>query len=86
MNPTIEINTPEIVRIFERYRAMSKRGLAEDINQLSYSIVNSAFALTKQADKQAIKTVFAPTGKKVVGYRLRYARKKLTKKEALGAS
>lgn len=55
---------------------VSKRGLAEDINNLAYSIVNAAYGLTKQADKAQIKEIFAPTGKKEVGRKVRIVNKK----------
>ena len=85
MKPEIKItNLPELTALFREYAAVSRRGIAEDINQKSYNIVNSAFALTRIANKDDIKALFAPTGKKVIGHQLKYSKVRISKKEAGG--
>lgn len=55
MNTKIEIDTASLERAFIKYREISRRGLAEDINQKAYSICNSAVAITKRANKANIR-------------------------------
>ncbi len=55
MKPTIQIDTRALDAAFREYAAMSKRGLAEDVNQKAYSICISAVALTKRANKSTIR-------------------------------
>ncbi len=86
MKPKIEItNMPELQAAFREYAKFTKRGIAEDINQKSYNISISAYSLTRIADKNQIKDLFAPTGTKVVGHKVRHVKVRITKKEALGA-
>ena len=52
---SIKINTQEFQRVFKEYRKVSRRGLAEDLNQKAYSINIAAVAITKRGSKSAIR-------------------------------
>ena len=80
----IKVDTTRIAAVFKELIAESKRGLTEDINHTAYSIALSAYGLTKKADVKVIKEIFAPTGEKVIGHKVRYSQKRITKKEATG--
>ena len=86
MKPSITIDTKALDAAFREYAAVSRRGIAENINQKSYSIVNAAYGLTYAADKNEIKELFQPTGKRVIGHKVKFVKKRLTKKEAAGGT
>lgn len=77
LQPKIIMPTVELDKAFREYAAVTSRGVAEDLNQKSYDLVTAAFSLTKKADKDKIKKIFTPTGKKIIGSKLRLVKKRI---------
>ena len=51
----VRVDLREFNAAFRKYKAVSKRGIATDINQKAYSIVLAAFGTTKEASKAQIR-------------------------------
>lgn len=71
MKPSIKINEAELQKTFRRYREVSKRGLAEDINQKSYSILIKAAAQNKTADRAKIQDELGQQATAIRGQRIK---------------
>lgn len=61
---TIKVDTREFQRALKQYREVSRRGLAEDINQKAYSVMISAVALTKRGSKQNVRAYMHSASRK----------------------
>lgn len=62
MAATIRIDTTRLAAQFRRYRDFSKRGLAEDVNQKSYSILIAAPKFTRRASPAEISVTLGTKG------------------------
>jgi hypothetical protein len=59
VKPSIQIDTTALTAAFTEYASLSKRSLAENLNQKGYSICLSAFGMTKKATPADIRKYLA---------------------------
>lgn len=67
MKPTIKIDTKALAETFREYERLTKRGIADDLNQKGFSIVTDALKLTAKASAATIRRYLSRDSRTAAG-------------------